>query len=94
MAKKGQKFNKYTVELRQEVVQRYLNGEGSPKTLGEEYGISYHTIETWIAAHKKQIPIGQQKRGRPKNTDNIDYKERYEILKKYRAFIEARREKK
>lgn len=94
MAKKGQKFNKYTVELRQEVVQRYLNGEGSPVTLGEEYNIPYKTIRTWIFAYKKQIPIGQQKRGRPKNNDNIDYKERYEILKKYRAFIAARREKK
>lgn len=94
MAKKGQKFNKYTVELRQEVVQRYLNGDGSPVVLGKEYGIPYKTIETWIAAYKKQIPIGQRKRGRAKDNDNIDYKERYEILKKYRAFIAARREKK
>ena len=33
------------------------------------------------------------KRGRPKEID-IDYKERYEILKKYQAFIKAQREKK
>ena len=34
MASKGQKFNNYTVEFRQMVVQRYLNGEGSAKSLG------------------------------------------------------------
>lgn len=92
MAKKGQKFNKYTVELRKEVVEKYFNGKGSAKSLANEYGISYHTIETWIRAYKKQIPIGKQKRGRSKD-ENIDYKERYEILKKFQAFIEARREK-
>ena len=32
-------------------------------------------------------------RGRPKE-ENIDYKERYEILKKYLAFLKAQREKK
>ena len=93
MASKGQKFNKYSVEFRQMVVQRYLNGEGTPTTLGKEYGIPYKTIKTWIYAYKNQIPIGQQKRGRPKD-EQIDYRERYEILKKYRAFIAARREKK
>lgn len=93
MASKGQKFNKYTVEFRQMVVQRYLNNDGTPTTLGREYGISPKTIETWIRAYKHNIPIGQQKIGKPKD-EQIDYKERYEILKKYQAFIEARREKK
>ena len=93
MASKGQKFNKYTVEFRQMVVQRYLNNDGTPTTLGREYGISHKTIETWIRAYKHNIPIGQKKIGKPKD-EQIDYKERYEILKKYQAFIEARREKK
>ena len=95
MASKGQKFNNYTVEFRQMVVQRYLSGEGSAKSLGMEYSISHKTIETWVRAYKNQIPIGQQKRGKARKKDSeIDYKERYEILKKYQAFIEARREKK
>ena len=36
------------------------------------------------------------KRGRPKEKDltKEDYKERYEILKKYQAFLKAQREKK
>ena len=95
MASKGQKFNKYTVDFRQHVVQRYLNGEGSSSLLGKEYGISEYTIRTWIRAYRNNIPIGQQERGKGRKKDSeIDYKERYEILKKYQAFIEARREKK
>ena len=95
MASKGQKFNKYTVEFRQHVVQRYFNGEGTRGSLSQEYGISENTINAWIRAYRNNIPIGQQERGKGRKKDSeIDYKERYEILKKYQAFIEARREKK
>ena len=93
MAKKGQKFKKYTPEQRKEVVDKYLSGQGSPRSLSKEYGISNKTIETWIRAYKLNIPLGYQKKGRPKE-DDIDYKERYEILKKFQAFIKAQREKK
>ena len=94
MASKGQKFKKYTVEFREYVVKRYLDGNGSSRSLGAEFGISKSTIETWIRAYKHKIPIGQQERGKGRKKDSeIDYKERYEILKKYQAFIEARREK-
>ena len=53
MAKKGQKFNKYTPEQRQEIVDKYLSGQGSPRSLSKEYGISHKTIETWIRAKNK-----------------------------------------
>ena len=45
---------------------------------------------------KKQCNLDNDinhKRGRNKE-ENIDYKERYEILKKYQAFLKAQREKK
>ena len=93
MAKKGQKFNKYTPEQRKEILDKYFTGKGSSRSLAEEYNISYKTIETWISAYKKDIPLGYQKKGRQKE-ENIDYKERYEILKKFQAFIEAQRKKK
>ena len=38
MAKKGQKFNKYTVEFRQEVVQKYFDGKGSASALTGQTG--------------------------------------------------------
>ena len=93
MAKKGQNFNKYTHEQRKEILDKYFSGKGSQSSLAEEYGISRNTIKTWIRAYKKDIPLGYQKKGRQKE-ENIDYKERYEILKKFQAFIEAQREKK
>ena len=40
-----------------------------------------------------RYPIGISEKSRPKE-ENIDYKESYEILKKFQAFIEAQREKK
>ncbi len=94
MAKKGQKFNKYTTEFRAEVLDKYFSGNYSAKMLSNEYGISEDTIWTWIKAYKKGKPLGMSKRGRPKTDDEIDYKERYEILKKFQAFVEAQRKKK
>ena len=90
MASKGQKFNKYCDELKEEIIKKYNEGNGSARSLGKEYGISYRTIDTWL--HKIRHPelVSGLKQGRPKKDEEIDYKERYEILKKYQAFIEAR----
>ena len=93
MAKKGQKFNNYSTELKLEIVNKYLNGDGSSRSLSKEYNISYKTIENMIYTYKKQGHLNNQKRGRKKEED-IDYKERYEILKKYQAFLKAQRERK
>lgn len=100
MASKGQKFRKYSAELKLRVLGEYEDGGGSASTLAKKYKISVHTIETWIRMRKKGIDITVEHRkgnvGRPKTKDltENDYKERYEILKKYQAFLEARREKK
>ena len=90
MASKGQKFNKYTVELKNEILNKYLESKGTPRTLGQEYGISKETIKTWIRKSKHPELASGLKQGRPRKDEIIDYKERYEILKKYQAFIEAR----
>ena len=90
MASKGQKFNKYSIELKNEILNKYLEGKGTTRTLGQEYGISKGTIKTWIHKAKNPELASGLKQGRPRKEENIDYKERYEILKKYQAFIEAR----
>ena len=93
MAKKGQKFNKYTEELKLEIVNKYLNNQGTSRSLAKEYGISYKSVETMIYTYKKQGHLNNRNhnKGRRKE-ENIDYKERYEILKKYQAFLKAQRE--
>ena len=94
MAKKGQKYNKYSSELKLEIVQKYLDGFGTSRSLAKEYNISYKTIENMIYMFKRQGHLNNQKKGRPKADIDIDYKERYEILKKYQTFLKAQREKK
>ena len=93
MASKGQKFNKYSIELKNEILNKYLEGKGTPRTLGQEYGISKETIKTWIHKSKHPELASGLKQGRPRN-EEIDYKERYEILKKYQTFLKAQRERK
>ena len=97
MASKGQKFNKYDEATKEEVLSKYLNGVSS-WYLEREYGIPYKTIQNWgrKIKHPELYPGHGMKRGRPKESEltKEDYKERYEILKKYQAFLKAQRERK
>ena len=95
MASKGQKFIRYTEKEKEEIIQKYNNGI-SGYYLAKEYGIPVGTIKTWKRKiNHPELNTGR-KRGRPTEKDltKEDYKERYEILKKYRAFLKAQREKK
>ena len=96
MASKGQKFNKYSDDLKQEIIQKYIDGKGSARSLGREYGISYKTVDNMIYRYKHPELKTGKKRGRSKesNLTKEDWKERYEILKKYQAFLKAQRERK
>jgi len=97
MASKGQKFRKYTDDERTEIVNKYLSGKYGYEILANEYGISWKTVESMVRKYRKTgLTISVQK-GRPKTKDDLtkeDYKERYEILKKYQAFLKAQRERK
>ena len=79
-----------------EIVNKYLSGKYSYQTLANEYGISWCTVHTMVVKYNKTGTTISEQKGRPKEKDltREDYKERYEILKKYRAFLKAQREKK
>ena len=101
MANRGSRFRKYSVEFKQQILKEYFSGQGGQKVLAKKYNIPHQTIRNWIAKAKKNIDVaidgrGRSSKGRPKskNLTLEDYKERYEILKKYQAFLRARREKK
>lgn len=98
MASKGQKFNSYNPELKKEILNKYFSNQGTQGSLAKEYKISRQTIKNWVAKHKQGIDISIDHRpnnsGRPRKNEEIDYKERYEILKNYQAFLKAQREKK
>ena len=98
MAKKGQTFKKHSKETKEEILRKYFKENQSARSLGEEYGISKKTIENWVSKIKEGKDVITDHRqfssGRPKkNYENVDYKEKYEILKKYQAFLKAQREK-
>ena len=87
----------YSNEFKQKVLGEYYSGKyGGYPQVAHRYGLHHGTVWNWIAKDRKQgkkINDIKHKRGRPKE-ENIDYKERYEILKKYQEFIKAQREKK
>ena len=98
MVSKGQKFNKYSEEFKDEILEK-LNKGITSNYLAKEYNISRGTILTWMNKRRKQGDLKNDiyhNRGRKKerNLSIEDYKERYEILKKYQAFLKAQREKK
>ena len=86
MAKKGQTFKRYSNEIKEEILRKYLNDYISASELSKEYEISKKTIQNWIykTRNGKDILIDHRKgnSGRlRKEISDIDYKERYEILK-------------
>ena len=98
MASKGQKFNHYSDDLRSEIIGKYISGIPSSR-LEKEYNIPQRTIRNWkrkYIIHPELFPGLGMKRGRVKeeNLTKEDWKERYEILKKYQAFLKAQRERK
>ena len=86
----------YDIDFKNKILSEYLKGQGGSIYLGKKYNIPSHTIDTWIRIYKRQCNLINDinhTRGR-KSEKNIDYKERYEILKKYQAFLKAQRERK
>ena len=98
MASKGKNFNSYSPEFKKEVLEKYFSNLGSAGSLAKEYGIPSKTIKNWVAKSKKGIDVTIDHRpgnsGRKSKSDNENYKEKYEILKKFQAFLKAQREQK
>lgn len=92
MVSKGQKFEKCNDELKEIIISELKEGS-SCRELARKYEISRGTISNW--QQKLRFPQKYQKKETlPKPTTLEDYKERYEILKKYQAFLKAQRERK
>ena len=98
MANKGQQSNSYKKETKEEIVHKYIEEGISAGALSKEYSIPKGTIKTWVHRFRHQEggleDTDANPKGRRRNNEEINYKERYEILKKYQAFLKAQREKK
>lgn len=86
MASKGQKFKKYDLDFKLRVLHEYKEGY-SESYVSEKYAVPIGTIKTWSQIANKYGSLDQVKKGRPKGTKLKDYKERYEILKKFQDFL-------
>lgn len=94
MAKKGQKFKKIPLEDRLNAVKAFIDEGKSYRTVAQEYGVSQGTVKTWVGIYRKDGGLDIRKKGRPQENGTGSYKERYEILKKYLAFLEQEAAKK
>ena len=99
MASKGQKFNNYSDESNiKDIILKEYKLKRNVRELAKRYDIPEGTIKTWARKinYPELYPAQGQKRGQLKGKDltKEDYKERYEILKKYQAFLKAQRERK
>lgn len=84
----------YSEEERKYAVESYIIGDKGRKELIRNMKISPNTFDTWVYNYRKNKTF-KDTRGRPKSSNEIDYKERYEILKNFQAFLkESRRGKK
>lgn len=91
MAKKGQKFMEFDNNFREKVVLDYLNSSLGYHKIAEKYFIeSWKTVETWVRKYKVTGTTDNQK----VKISEINYQKRYEILKKYLAFLKEEQEKK
>ena len=95
IASKGQIFSKYTESKKEEILNQYISGV-SGYYLSKIYGIPVGTIKMWKYKIDHPEKNSGLKRGEAnkKNLTKEDWKERYEILKKYQAFLKAQRERK
>lgn len=95
MASKGQKFQKVPLELRLEIVKDKIELGKSYRYLGDKYGVNIGTVKTWVQIYKRDKGLDVRKKGPVTKEEKIDYKERYEILKKFQDYLlEVDREKK
>ena len=98
MAKKGQKFNKINLETKLEICRKHFE-EYVPETpLAKEYNLPVGTIRYIFNNYRKGYGFERKKgieKGKKRKLIALeDWKERYEILKKYQAFLKAQRKRK
>lgn len=93
MASKGQTFKRYDLAFKKQVLKEYKAG-ASQRYLSEKYNIPEGTIVSWSQIEKKYGGLDVAKKGAPKGSKKKDYKERYEILKKFQDFLDNKEPKK
>ncbi len=88
MASEGKKQRRYDQAMKMIVVQSHIIDRVSYGELAKRYGVPYGTVSTWVHQFHEHGAVPSDQHGRPGPDAEIDYKEKYEILKKFLAFCE------
>lgn len=91
MQKNNKYLEKYDIATREKMVNLIINKEMSYREIEKKYNVPRNTVFRWVQNYKKTGSVETQKITR-KNKE-INYKEQYEILKKYQAFLKEQQEK-
>lgn len=91
MPLKGQKFKHYDRDFVLKIIKEKLTTDISYTQLSKKYDIPAGTISVWVHKHTTQAWDCSDRRGKNPNQD-IDYKMRYDIVKKYLVFLKEQQE--
>ena len=89
MARKGQKFRKYSSEIKQEVVRLYLEEHLPKRTIASLLGIDKSRVSLWMKNYLTHGTV-ELKRGRPKK-ESIE--EEMERLRAENAYLKLMMQK-
>ena len=92
MERKNSFLEKYNLETREKIVKLVMHEKVSYREIERKYKVPRNTAFNWVKKYKER---GSVKPASGINLkDTIDYKEQYEILKKFQAFLKEQQEKK
>jgi transposase-like protein len=86
MASKGQKFSRYSIEEKMKIILEVIEEGKTSRYYGDKYGINPQTIRTWLYQYRHGNRFDKKSGHQSEHT--IDYKQRYEILKEFSAFLD------
>ena len=86
-------MKKYSLETKEKIVKLVLEENLSYREIEKKYKVPRNTAFNWVCKFKERGNTDALKPQRLKK-EEINYKEQYEILKKFQAFLKKQQEKK
>ena len=92
MSSKRKIIRAYSLEEKEKIVKLFFEEGLGYVDFAKKHDVAVGTIKTWVHKYRKgTLLISKKRLSKEKITD---YKQMYEILKKYKAFLEKTQEKK
>lgn len=92
MEKRNRFLEKYNIETREKIVKLVLEKKMSYREIERIHKVPRNTAFKWVKKYKERGTVYPMSDG--KVQDKINYKEQYEILKKFQAFLKEQQGKK